>query len=673
MGYARILHSVGLMCGVIASTATVQASDLLGPLDWTFKDVAAVEAHCAQRLALVARQREAAESLPLDSDSLVLLRAYDRVYGAVRDAGGEVWVLSELAPQSAIRKAAAKCYERLEVARVNLQHSEPLFERLLAAQTAGVPEEFRYILARQIDAFRRNGVNRDAATRARLETLSKRIAGSISEFQDNIDTDVPTIEITSNDLDGLSAEARSRLPAAKDGRVRIPIDEMTASPILNYSDNESLRKKTLKALNNVGWPANDAVLKRLSADRAELAKLLGFDTYARYQLAGYMVRTPENLQAFMDRMASDLRIPSSHFINRILAQVRVDNPAVERLPEWSVLRALSQLEKEGVGLDYEEVRRYLSYQSTRDGLFELTKDLFGVRIRTWSTKVWAPTVEAYEMLDGDRIIGRFYLDPFPREGKHKLWRVARIRVGTKTGPIPEAVLIANTESGRISHFDVVTFFHEYGHLLHQMLSGQVELAMQASRDMENDAIEAPSQVFEAWAWDYETLKRFARDEKGQPIPRPLVERLNASRALSDAYVDMYELAGAAVSLDFCSRDLADVDLTTAYFSTLKRYLDLETTPDTHPQAAFSHLGEMGCAYYTYIWSKVLAVDLLTRFRKEGLRNSATAAAYRDAILARGGSESMNALTRQFLGRNWSVEAYVERMKSAASHPPSVVP
>jgi thimet oligopeptidase len=665
MTHKDVLRRLCLLLGSWALIVSVYASDLT-PMVWTMTDVREVERHCTQRLGVVAQLRKAAESLPIDSDPLVLLRAYDRVYGTVRDAASEIWALSELAQQASIRSAAAKCFEEIEVERVRLQHSKPLFDRLLAAQKAGVPQEFRYILNRQLDSFRRNGVNLDSATRARLETLSKRIAAASFEFQDNIDNDTPTIEVASSDLAGLPGEARSRLPAAKNGRVRISVDQVAVWPILDHSDNELLRKLILKAALNIGWPANDAVFKRLAADRAELAKLLGFDTYAHYQLADYMARTPENARAFIDQMATHLRAPSDEAIARLLARARLDTPSIEKLPEWSTWRAVTQLQQENLNLDPEELRRYFSYQNTRDGLLDLTQELFGVRIRPWITNVWAPDVDAFEMLEGDRVIGRFYIDPFPRDGKHKSPRIARIRTGAKAGPIPEAVLILNTERGRIDYSDVVTFFHEFGHLLHVLFSGQSELAMQVSRDMEYDAIEAPSQVLEAWARDYETLRRFARNETGQPIPQSLVERLNAGRSLYAPFGDMYYLADAAVALDYHSRDLTNVDLTAAYFNTLRRYLDLDRIRDSHPQAAFMHLAATGCAYYNYIWSKALAVDLLTRFQKEGLHNPATAAAYREMILAPGGSESMNVLARRFLGRDWSVDAYVAQIKSTTA-------
>jgi thimet oligopeptidase len=664
MRCTRLLRGEWLLVGLFVLGASARAADLL-PLDWTISDPAAVGVLCTQRLAAVAQSRETAETVPLESDPLVILRAYDALYAIAKNSTNEIWVLSQLAQQDSVRKAAGKCYEQLEAARLGLQHSRPLFERLLAAQKAGAPQELRYTLNRQLDSFRRNGADRDETTRARLAALLQRIAAANFEFEDNVNNDVRTIEVAATELAGLPAEVRNGFPAVVNGRVRIAVDEIASRLILKYSDNASLRKQALQAYDSRGWRANDAVFKRLAADRAELAKLLGFDTYAHYHLADHMVRAPPNLQAFIDQTAASLRAPSDHLIARMLARAREDVPGAVMLPEWSVSRVFTQFEKERFDLDLAEVRKYFTYQNSRDGLIELTQDLFGVRIRPWSTKAWAPDVDAFEMLDGERVIGRFYIDPFPRDGKHKGWRAARIRTGTKAGQIPELALIINTEQGRIDHLDVVTFFHEFGHLLHQIFSGQVELAMQNSRDMEFDFLEAPSQVLEAWAWDYETLRRFARDEAGQSIPRSLVERLNASRALSEAYVDMYALGLAAISLDYYSRDLTDVDLTSAYFNTLSRYMNLEWTPDTHPQAAFVHLTESGPAYYNYIWSKALAVDLLTRFRKEGLRNPVTAKAYRDAILAPGGSESMNVLARRFLGRNWSAEAYVAQVKAGA--------
>lgn len=653
-----------LLGGLFVLSASVRAADP-PPLDWTISDPAAVGVLCAQRLTAIARSRETAETLPLESDPLVILRAYDAAYAMARNSTNEIWALSQLAQQDSVRKAAGKCYEQLDAARWGLQHSRPLFARLLAAQKAGVPQESRYILQRQLDSFRRNGADRDETSRTRIAGLLERIAAAKFEFQDNINNDVRTIEVAATDLSGLPAETRDAFPVAANGRVRIAVDDLALRPILNYSNNESLRKQAVQAYDSRGWPANDAVFKRLAANRAELAKLLGFDTYAHYHLADHMVRTPFDLRTFIDQTAASLRAPADDNLARLLARARQDAPGAAKLSEWNSGRARTQLGQEIAGVDPQEVRKYFSYQSSRDGLIELTQDLFGIRVVPWTTKVWAPGVEAFEMLEGNRVIGRFYIDPFPRDGKYTSWAVARIRIGTKAGPVPEAVLIINTEQGRMDHGDVVTFFHEYGHLLHVMFSGQAQWAMQNSRDMEADVIETPSQVLEAWAWDHDTLSRFARDAAGRPIPRALVDRLNASRALTDAYDDMQALGSAAISLDYYSRDLTNVDLTAAYFGTLSRYVNLEWASDTHPQAAFTHLTDYGPAYYTYLWSEALAVDLLTRFRREGLRNPVTAKAYRDTILAPGGSESMNVLARRFLGRDWSVEAYIAQSKADA--------
>jgi thimet oligopeptidase len=664
MRYTRPLRVGWLLSGLFVLSASVRAADPL-PLDWTISDPAAVGVLCTQRLTAITQSRETAETVPLDSDPLVMLRAYDAAYAMARNSTNEIWALSQLAQQDSVRKAAGKCYEQLDAARWGLQHSRPLFARLLAAQKAGVPQESRYILQRQLDSFRRNGADRDETSRTRIAGLLERITAASFEFQHNLNNDVRTIEVAATDLSGLSAEVTDAFPVAASGTVRIAVNDNALRPILYYSNNESLRKQALQAYGRRAWPANDAVFKRLAADRAELAKLLGFDTYAHYHLADHMVRTPLDLRAFIDQTAASLRGPSDDTIARLLARARKDSPDAAKLSEWNAARARVQLGQEGFGVDPEEVRKYFSYQNSRDGLIELTQDLFGVRIRRWTTKVWAPTVDAFEMLEGNRVIGRFYIDPFPRDGKPKIARVARIRIGSKAGRVPEAVLIINTEPGRMDHAEVVEFFHEYGHLLHQMFSGQVEWTMQNTRDMEFDVIEAPSQLLEAWAWDYDTLSRFARDATGRPIPRALVDRLNDSRALTEAFWDMEALGAAAVSLDYYSRDLTDVDLTAAYFDTLSRYVNLEWAPDTHPQATFIHLTEYGPAFYTYVWSKALAVDLLTRFRKEGLRNPVTAKAYRDTILAPGGSESMNVLARRFLGRDWSAEAYIAQSKTGA--------
>jgi thimet oligopeptidase len=194
-------------------------------------------------------------------------------------------------------------------------------------------------------------------------------------------------------------------------------------------------------------------------------------------------------------------------------------------------------------------------------------------------------------------------------------------------------------------------------LIHWLFAGQRPLAMQNFSEIENDVIEAPSQLLEEWVWDYATLKSFATNDADEVIPEALVVKMNAGRRFAEAFGVMSQLGLSAVSLDYYSTNMRGKDLTRAYDASYNRYA-LAPEPDgAHAQASFGHLTGYGAAYYTYQWSKALASDLMSPFRLAGLRDQATARRYREQLLQPGGSASMNTLVRAFLGRDWSLDAY----------------
>jgi thimet oligopeptidase len=214
----------------------------------------------------------------------------------------------------------------------------------------------------------------------------------------------------------------------------------------------------------------------------------------------------------------------------------------------------------------------------------------------------------------------------------------------------------------MEHRQVETFLHEFGHMLHLIFSGKRDWALQNGFiGLEPDFGEAPSTMLENWVWDYDTLKRFATNDKGEVIPEALVARMNRARGFAEAYNDTRQLGLSAVSLGLYT-GAPPTDLTRAYIDTYNRY---DISPlrgvDVHPHANFGHLTGYGAAYYTYLWSKAISSDLFTRFEANGLRDPATARRYRELVLAPGSSKPAETLVRDFLNRPLSLDAYRERL------------
>lgn len=671
------MHKVRKLAAVILLTASAApalaagyapvSDTALGPILAKPKSAAEVKAMCDGRIAAIGALQKTVEAMPLSAPPADLVAAYDDLYNlAVTSAFAEPGLIKDTNPDAAIRAAAEDCVQRTGQVVTRFQMSRPVYERLRAVERAGVAPELRYTLARQLDNFRRAGVDKDEATRKRIEALQNEIVQTGIEFDRNINSDRSVVRAKPEELAGLPQDYLDSHKPGPDGLVEIRMTGAEISPVVQYADSAALRKRVQTAWLNRAFPANDAVLKKLFAQRAELASLLGYPNYAAYDLANRMARDPARTKAFIDQIAAAARPVGEKEAARLLARLRKDDPKLASLGAWDSGYAARLVRKEEFDVDPAIVRTYFSFDKVRSGIFSLTEDLFGVRIRPWATDTWSPEVKAYELVEKGEVIGRFYLDMHPRDDKYTHAAMFPIRTGIKGRALPVAALITNFPEGLMEHGQVETFLHEFGHLLHWLFAGQRGYAMQNFAEIENDVIEAPSTLLEEWVWDADTLAKFATDSEGRPIPRTLVDKMVAGRNFGRAFGTMGQLGLAAVALDYYSADMGPADLTRRFNETYGRYALAPYPEGSHMQASFGHLSGYGASYYTYQWSEALAADLLSRFRKAGLRDTATARAYRELVLAPGGSESMNVLARKFLGRDWSVDSYRRELEGGGS-------
>jgi thimet oligopeptidase len=271
------------------------------------------------------------------------------------------------------------------------------------------------------------------------------------------------------------------------------------------------------------------------------------------------------------------------------------------------------------------------------------------------------------MFENGKLVGRFYLDMHPRENKYKHAAEFVERTGVKGRQIPEATLVCNLPGGEagdpglMEHDDVVTFFHEFGHLVHELLAGRQPWIGVAGISTERDFVEAPSQMLEEWTWDPKTLATFAKHYKtGEPIPAELVKQMKRASEFGKALGVRRQMVYAKLSLSIYDRDPKTVNTDTMVKDLQQQYEPFPFVEDTHFQTAFGHLDGYSAVYYTYMWSLVIAKDMFSQFDKTNLLASNGAAArYRTKVLARGGSAPAATLVSDFLGRPFNFRAYEE--------------
>jgi thimet oligopeptidase len=548
----------------------------------------------------------------------------------------------------------------VEYNKLNL--SRPIYDRLKAIDASHADAATQLYLKRVLSEFERSGVALPPAERAKVQAMQDKLADLGTQFDKGIADGAKSIEVDPAELAGLPQDYIDAHKPGSNGKVTITTATPDYAPIMSYAKSEALRKRLYIAYQTRAYPANDAVLRQILDTRQQLATALGRKDYAALVLEDKMLDTTAKVEDLLTQMGGVARPAAQGDLARKLAVLRTIDPSATTVQPWNDDYVSVLLRRQAYAYDPQEVRKYFAYDNVRDGILKLTEDLFGVEIRVWNTPKWDPLVEAYEMYDHGKLIGRFYFDSHPRSGKYEHANAVPLRFGTPGRTIPVSALVMNMPAGGhatglMEHRDVETFLHEYGHLLHSIFGAQSQRWVgQAGINTERDFVEAPSQMLEEWVYDYDTLKTFAVNSAGQPIPQELVAKLNRARYFDLGMGDMRQLALSNISLRLHQAP-APADLGARTRELYNAYAPVPYPAFVQRQDSFPHLNGYSAVYYTYRWSKVIADDMFTQFEKHGLRDKATAARYRALVLAPGGSKPAAQLVQDFLGRPISLDAY----------------
>ena len=576
-------------------------------------------------------------------------------------------VLASVHPDEAVRDAGDACSQALTPVQSDYSLSRPIYERVAAVDVSAADPGTQRFVEKQLQDFRLAGVDRDDATRARIKELQDEMTRVGQQFDRNINDAIGYLELDSVDqLAGLPQDYIDAHPPGEDGKIRISTQYPDLFPFLSYAESDALRRQMSVIYNNRAYPENEALLQELLALRHEFAQLLGFDNYAQWVTADKMVGSPQRVESFLEELAGYTAEPQDREYAMLLARLRQDQPGAERVESWQNSYLQEKINAEEFQVDSKEVRQYFNYGATRDGILRLVQDLFGVQIKPWATETWHPEVEGYELWDEEQLIGRFFLDMHPREGKFQHAAVAQIRDGITGQQAPLATLMCNFPRGDelMQHSQVVTFLHEFGHLIHYLFAGHHHWSGVSGISTEWDFVEAPSQMLQEWVWDYDTIAPFAKNAEGEVIPRELLDRMIAARDFGLGMGTRRQLSLAAMSLGIYNRAPEGLDLKAFTDEMTRKYTRFEPLPEGNFYAAFGHLNGYSAIYYTYQWSLAIASDLFTRFEQEGLRNVETAAEYREKILEPGGARPAAELVTDFLGREISTKPYADRLSRA---------
>lgn len=651
-----------LTCMQVSTHAIAQDTSSLSKFE---RSPAQISENCAAYIATFEKQVASLVSDQSEATYASVFEPFDNHMTQYVDQVLHDYLMQNVHVDELTRKASTDCSLKGFAVLNALNANRPLYDRMSAVNTKGLSESKAFTVDYWKQQFEASGIGKDQSVRDQIKTLNDEISEIGNTFRLNINNAVNEIKVSPERLAGVPQDYLDSHPVDKDGLVTITTAYSDTTPIAKYAHDRELRKEVSMMSRNRAVEENQPVLLKLLEKRYALAQLLGHDNFAETNMIGTMVQTPANVVAFTAKLSAAIQQPVIKEKAQLLAQMQTIYPEAKEVNSWDSSYLANIIREKEYNLDAKAVREYFDYDKVRDGIVALSEELFGLTIKPSDARTWHSSVEPYDVFEGDQQIGRFFLDSHPRSGKFTHAAQFGIRLGKQDDVMPEAALIMNFPKGLMEHGQVETFLHEYGHLMHFIFAGQNDIGYSRYQS-ESDFGEAPSTMLEEWVWDYATLKEFATNAKGEVIPKSLVEKMNKARYFGQALGVASQLTYTALSFDLYNQNPKGLDLDAFERDIFQRYSPYGFDEGSHMHASFGHLHGYGAKYYTYQWSNSIAEELLSRFKKDGLRNSNTAKEYRQLILAKTGTKPAAELVKEFLGRDFSVDAYAQKLSRGAS-------
>jgi len=594
------------------------------------------------------------------------LRPYDSAINELGLAGSESYLMYAVAPQKEVRDAGQALAQKVQQARTILSLNQEVYRALASVDVSGADPATRHYMERTLLEYRLSGVDKDDATRAEIKTMQDHITDAALKFGRNIQENPNHITLKDkSELAGLPDDFIAAHPPAADGTITLSTDETDFTPIITYATSDDVRKRMYLAYLTRAYPANKDILLDVLKTRYQLAKILGYPTFADLATADQMIGTAANMKSFLNEVDVASRSASRREYDMLLAFARQKQPGLAAIPPYGRLYWEDQYARANFNFDSQSVRPYFTYDRVQQGILDTAARLFHVSFKPApDVPVWDPSVSAWNVFDGDRLAGRVYLDMHPREGKDKWFSSSPVVPGIKDRQLPEGVLICNFAGGKpgdpglMQYDDVVTFFHEFGHLMHNILGGQQQWSGITGFSTETDFVEAPSQMLEEFFHDPTILRSFARHyQTGELLPVDLIERMNRASAFGRAGWVQGQLFYSTYSLELHDRAPEKIDLDAILRTDYTRFYPYPFVDGNRMYASFGHLMEYTSNYYTYVLDKVIAIDFFSQFDKNNLLDGEAAMRYRKAVLEPGGSKPGTELVRSFLGRPQNLDAF----------------
>ena len=598
----------------------------------------------------------------------------DNIYNKVGNVYGCIYLMGSAHPDDATRNQANESKAGFAKFLNEIQLDENLYRAVKdysetdeAKKLTGYKERF---VTKTVEDFERNGFALPKEKRDELKIINDKISDLSILFQKNIAAVDDYLMIDDKQIDGLQEDYKNAR-RTEDGKYKIDLSYPSYRPFMRYSNSEDTRKELYTMFLNRAAKDNLEVLIKVLALRKEMAELLGYKTYADYRVGDRMAKTPQNVWDFENNLIDKLKEKAQIDYDELLSvkRAKLGDESINVIQPWESSYYSNILLKEKYDLDQNLVKEYFETNNVIDGFFQITQHLFGVEYEeVQNPSVWNKDVRLFNVKQDGKVISRFYIDLYPRANKYSHAACFPMISGKATEQgyqMPVATLVCNFPEptkdvpSLLTHNEVETFFHEFGHVLHSVLT-KTKLSAQAGTSVAIDFVEAPSQFLENWVWNYDALKLFAKHYKtGEVLPKELFDKMLAAKNVGSGLANTQQVFYGLI--DFTLHDKYDPTsskTTTEIVKELQEKVTLYPFLDgTHLQAAFGHLMGYAAGYYSYLWALVYAQDMFSVFEKNGVMDVKTGKRYRDLILANGGSRDELGMVKEFLGREPNQNAF----------------
>ena len=599
------------------------------------------------------------------------LVALDQLFYDIDDLDMKMGLISNSNPSDSTRNAAEHGDQVLSDYQTALSLNERLYKTIKAYDSQSgsslKPNQKKFI-QEQIKYLENNGMKLDDAGRKELQAIKDKITMLGIEFDRNIGTSRDSIRFSESDLQGVPENLKLKWKRPN-GEYILYINTPNEEDISRYAVSDATRRQMYFKYNNRAYPKNIPVLDSLLYFRKQYAGKLGYNSYAAYKLTDKMAGTPQAVWNFEYNLAEKLAPKVTSDLNSLRSIKHQIHPELpDTIFAWDVEYYKNILLDTKYKLNTDEVKEYFEMNQTINGMFETYHRLFGITVKeTFGLPTWYNKVRTFEMYVGNKKVGSFYFDLYPRQNKYTHFACFTISEANPTVSneiLPVAALLCNFpeavagEPTLLNHQDVIILFHEFGHLIAHMVVRSDLITQPGS--LKADFVEAPSQFLENFCWQYASLKLFAKNYKtGAVLPESLYNKMKESEHVMDGL--NYTTQVYYGMIDFTFEDKYDsirgMDLT-AVTKSLYKIRQIPFPEGTHMIAAFNHLSGYGANYYGYLWSRVFAQDIFSVFEKNGVMDPATGERYRKEILEVAGSQQEMDLLRHFLGREPNSDAFM---------------